>query len=72
MRNINVIAARVCGFRVKKSLHQTSKEKFLGRMTHIVPWVMLEELIGPYYPKWGNGRPLYPLTAMLRIHCLQQ
>lgn len=59
-------------FEQRKSLHQTSKEKFLGHMTHLVPWAMLEELIEPYYPKRGNGRPPYLLTTMLRIHCLQQ
>jgi hypothetical protein len=35
-------------FEQRKSLHQTSKEKFLGRMTNLVPWAILEELIEPY------------------------
>ena len=52
--------------------HQTSKEKFLGRMETAVPWQILEARIDPYYPKVGNGRPPYPLMAMLRIHCMQQ
>lgn len=29
-------------------------------------------LIKPHYPKAGNGRRPYPLSTMLRIHCLQQ
>ena len=55
-----------------KSNHQTRKEKFLARMEGLVPWATLEILIEPYYPKRGNGRPPYPLSSMLRIHCLQQ
>lgn len=59
-------------FEQRKSNHQTRKEKFLTRMESIVPWPRLEALIEPYYPKRGNGRPPYPLSSMLRIHCLQQ
>jgi transposase, IS5 family len=29
-------------------------------------------LIAPHYPKAGKGREPYPLSAMLRIHCLKQ
>lgn len=59
-------------FEHRKSNHQTRKEKFLARMEVLVPWATLEMLIEPYYPKRGNGRPPYPLSSMLRIHCLQQ
>ncbi|WP_290701018.1 IS5 family transposase [Amphritea sp.] len=59
-------------FEKRKSNHQTRKEKFLARMEVLVPWTILEVLIEPYYPKRGNGRPPYPLSSMLRIHCLQQ
>ena len=41
-------------------------------MDVIIPWHALEELIAPYYPKAGNGRRPYPLSSMLRVHCLQQ
>src|SRR6201987_3738916 len=41
-------------------------------MERAVPWRQLETLIEPHYPKNGNGRPPYALSAMLRIHCLQQ
>jgi hypothetical protein len=51
------------GFEQRKGQHKTSKEKFLGRMTDLIPWAMLEEVIEPYYPKRGNGRPPYPLSA---------
>ncbi|GAB0153849.1 hypothetical protein MnBA_32490 [Marinobacterium sp. BA1] len=51
---------------------QTRKEKFLGRMDKLIPWARLEAVIEPHYPKAGNGRRPYPLSTMLRIHCMQQ
>ena len=51
---------------------QTRREVFLGEMDQAVPWRQLEALIEPHYPKIGGGRPPYALSAMLRIHCLQQ
>jgi IS5 family transposase len=51
---------------------QTRKEKFLGRMDKLIPWARLEAVIEPHYPKAGNGRRPYPLSIMLRIHCMQQ
>ena len=50
---------------------QTRKEVFLGRMDKIIPWKRLESIIKPHYPKAGNGRRPYPLSTMLRIHCMQ-
>ena len=38
----------------------------------MVPWVELQALIEPYYPKAGKGRHPIPLSAMLRIHFMQQ
>ncbi len=49
---------------------QTRKEKFLGRMDTLIPWARLEDVIEPHYPKTGNGRRPYPLSTMLRIHCM--
>ena len=37
----------------------------------MLPWKRLEKKIKPFYPKAGNGRRPYPLSIMLRIHCLQ-
>jgi len=51
---------------------QTRREVFLAEMDRAVPWRQLEALIEPHYPKVGGGRPPYALSAMLRIHCLQQ
>ena len=51
---------------------QTRKERFLGRMDQLIPWSRLESVIAPHYPKAGNGRRPYPLSTMLRIHCMQQ
>jgi IS5 family transposase len=51
---------------------RTRKEIFLDRMDKLIPWKRLESIIEPQYPKAGNGRRPYPLTTMLRIHCMQQ
>ena len=32
---------------------------------------MLEDRIRPFYPKAGRGRHPYPLSVMLRVHCVQ-
>jgi IS5 family transposase len=39
-------------------------------MDKLVPWVSLEELIEPHYPKAGNGRPPRDLSTMLRMYCV--
>ena len=51
---------------------RTRREIFLDEMDRSMPWDRLESIIEPYYPKAGNGRRPYPLSTMLRIHCLQQ
>ena len=52
---------------------KTRREKFLERMEGLVPWQELEDAIRPHYPKTpaGRGRRPYPLSAMLRVHCMQ-
>ena len=50
---------------------KTRREVFLERMDKLIPWARLEAKITPHYPKGENGRPPYPLTTMLRVHCLQ-
>ena len=53
---------------------KTRREKFLERMEGLVPWKDLEDVIRPHYPKArraGRGRRAYPLSAMLRVHCVQ-
>ena len=49
----------------------TRREKFLAEMERIVPWADLCEVIEPFYPKAGNGRPPVGLERMLRIYFLQ-
>ena len=56
-------------YNIKK--RKTRREKFLEQMDGLIPWKQLESKIRRYYPKEGNGRKPYPLTVMLRIHCLQ-
>lgn len=50
---------------------KTRREKFLERMDGLIPWAELEACIAPFYPKAGRGRQPYPLSVMLRIHCVQ-
>jgi IS5 family transposase len=40
-------------------------------MEKLLPWKELEGPIGRYYSKSLTGRKPYPLSAMLRIHCMQ-
>ncbi len=50
---------------------KTRRELFLERMDGLIPWPSLEDRIRPFYPKAGRGRHPYPLSAMLRVHCVQ-
>ena len=40
-------------------------------MDCLIPWQLLEDRIRPFYPKAGKGRQPYPLSVMLRTHCVQ-
>src|SRR3984893_2612257 len=50
----------------------TRRERFLGEMDAVIPWVRLLALIEPHYPKAGPGRQPLGLEKMLRIYFLQQ
>ena len=51
---------------------KTRREIFLERMDGLIPWERLEARIAPVYPKGGRkGRQPYPLSVMLRVHCVQ-
>jgi len=50
---------------------KTHRELFLERMDALIPWAKLEKQLAKHYPKGENGRPPYPLSTMLRVHCLQ-
>ena len=50
---------------------RTRRELFLEKMDKLVPWERLERRIEPFYAKAGRGRRPYPLSAMLRVHCVQ-
>lgn len=50
---------------------QTCWELCLIEMDQVVPWQGLIFLTEPHYPNGENGRPAYPLRAMLRVHLLQ-
>jgi IS5 family transposase len=36
---------------------KTKRERFLEEMEQVVPWVELQALVEPHYPKGENGRP---------------
>ena len=50
---------------------KTRREKFLERMDSLIPWTKLERKVRRHYPKRGRGRAPYPLSVMLRVHCVQ-
>lgn len=51
---------------------QTRRERFLKEMESVAPWKRLESRIRKHYGRSdNNGRPRYPLSTMLRIHCMQ-
>ena len=50
---------------------KTRREKFLDQMETLIPWEHIEQKIDRHYPKPGKGRKPYPLSTMLRVHCMQ-
>jgi len=48
----------------------TRKAEFLARMEGLMPWAEFCALIGPHYPKVGNGRPPVGVERMLRMYCV--
>lgn len=51
---------------------KTRREVFLERMDELIPWAQLQKRIQRHYPTQGRrGRQPYPLSVMLRIHCVQ-
>ena len=54
------------------SQRRTRKRVLLDEMEQIVPWAQLLALIEPHAPVAPTGRPLFALSAMLRIHFMQQ
>src|ERR1019366_2354420 len=51
---------------------KTRRAAFLEEMEQVVPWSALSLLVGPHYPKAGNGRRPVGIDRMLRIYFLQQ
>jgi IS5 family transposase len=58
--------------RFEKHSRKSKRELFLDQMEQVVPWAELLALVGPYYPKTGNGRQPVGLEIMLRTYFLQQ
>ena len=59
------------GLEYQGKKRKTCRELFLERMDGLIPWQLLEDRIRPFYPKPGRGRHPYPLSAVLRVHCVQ-
>ena len=59
------------GLEYQGKKRKTRRELFLERMDGLIPWQLLEDRIRPFYPKAGRGRQPYPLSVMLRTHCVQ-
>jgi IS5 family transposase len=66
MKSMKQLSLAETGF-LPKAGKQTWNALFLAEMETVVPWPRLEILIGPFYPKKGNGRPPMPLGTMLRF-----
>ena len=66
---MDLISFSEAEYGVKK--RQTRREKFLAQMDQLLPWKRMEKLIKRCYPKAGKGRHPYPLSVMLRVHCMQ-
>jgi IS5 family transposase len=49
----------------------TRRERFLAEMDAVIPWARLLALVGPHYPKAGQGTQPLPVARMLRIYFLQ-
>jgi IS5 family transposase len=60
--------AATTGF--EKHGRATRQAEFLARMEGLMPWSAFCDLIEPYYPKGGNGRPPVGLERMLRMYCI--
>ena len=55
-----------CPVRLRQAKkRETRREIFLERMSKLIPWKQLEKKVACHYPKGQNGRPPYPLSAML-------
>ena len=59
------------GLEYRGKKRKTRRELFLERIDALIPWQLLEDRIRPFYPKAGRGRHPYPLSVILRVHCVQ-
>ncbi|WP_041597709.1 IS5 family transposase [Granulicella tundricola] len=59
-------------FASQSSFEKYGRELFLDEMEVVVPWVELQALVEPHYPKACNGRRPVGLGIMLRTYFMQQ
>lgn len=58
--------------RIPQAALRTRRAQFLDELDRLLPWQQWEDMIDPYYPKRGKGRPPYPLRPLLRLYLLRQ
>ena len=51
---------------------QTRRDRFLTDLEAITPWSELVQVLEPFYPAGGRGRPPIGLERMLRMYVAQQ
>ena len=56
----------------EKDGRKSRKELFLDAMNELVPWVELEAMVEPHYPRVGQGGRSAALSIMLRVFFVQQ
>src|SRR6188472_2518182 len=71
MKQQTLAAAADHGAGFEQYRRATKRDVFLATMNEIVPWQALCEVIEPYYPKPGNGRPPVGVERMLRMYFVQ-
>lgn len=55
----------------KHSKH-TRRAKFLAEMNEVVPWQELCAVVEPFYPKLGNGRPLWVTCGLINLFAIRR
>ena len=72
VQNTSQLSFTDAEYRIKRK--PTRREFFWLRWIRdrVVPWKEIEERIEPFLPKAGNGSRSFELSAMVRIHFLQQ
>ena len=66
---MNQVSFSEAEYTVKK--RKTRREKFLEQIDGLIPWKRWEKKLARHDANPGHGRRPYPLSVMLRVHCMQ-